>query len=77
MMALYNKPTEMRMQLGGASCDIYGWYGGLLDDFETFFKHFFRHDFRSVRARIHMAVRARLITTFAQIDLKYFESGGL
>ena len=74
---LFNDPAELGVQLRRAAGDVHGRNIGLAQDSDTGFSGVARHTLLPVRARVHMAMPARLVAQLPDIDLKDGNAGGV
>ena len=73
--ALFHEPTKVRVQLGCAARDVHGGDVRLVENTQAVLEGLSAHGLAPVRARVHMAVPARLIAQLAHVDLECVDLG--
>ncbi len=68
--ALLDQPSEIRIELGRAACEIHYRNVGAAQGLDAQLRGVARHDFAPVGPGIHVAMTASLVAQLAHIDLK-------
>src|SRR4029079_16399615 len=67
---LFHQPTEMGVQLGGASGEVDGGDPAPVDRLEAELHRLLRHGLAPIRTRVDVAMAAGLVAELAHVDLK-------